>query len=194
MKGSQRKVIGLTGGIASGKSTVGKALEARGFAHLDADAVARDIGAPGGAARPRIEQRFGTADRDRLREIVFADPQARKDLEALLHPLIREESARRMAALPGTGPIIYEAALLVETGRFKDLDGLIVVHAPKDVRKSRLIARNGWDELTADRVMDAQISDEDRLRCANWVVENTGTLKQLEAAVDSLLEKLKQLK
>lgn len=191
MKGTGRKVIGLTGGIAAGKSTVGKALEAHGFAHIDADAISRELSQSGGAAHPLIAKRFGTADREKLRALVFSDPDARRDLEAILHPLIRAESAQRIAASPGEGPVIYEAALLVETGRYKELDGLIVVDAPREVRKKRLMQRNGWDAETVDRVLNAQIDDQARRDVADWILENTGTREDLEQAVERLAEEIR---
>src|SRR5690606_18150449 len=122
------QIWGLTGGIASGKSTVARIFAENGIGVLDADALTRELSAPGGAAHAAIEKRFGTADRSRLREMVFRDPQARKDLEGILHPLIRLESERRirdaLSERMAKGErlplrMIYEATLLVETGRHK---------------------------------------------------------------------------
>lgn len=182
------KVYGLTGGIGSGKSTVAGLLQSHGFSHLDADAVTRELSAPGGAAYAAIQKRFGTAERDAVRKIVFADPQARRDLEQILHPLIQAESTRRLAALPR--PAIYEAALLVEAGRAGDFDGLIVVEAPWEARKLRVIMRNGWSAEMAENVLRSQIDDSTRRRHATWVIENSGGLADLERNVEAWVRNL----
>ena len=187
-------VWGLTGGIASGKSTVARLLAERKVPVIDADQVSRQLSVPGGAAYPLILKRFGTVDRAALRKTVFADPQARKDLEAILHPLIRTESLRQIqvaatTSVPGVlRPVVYEAALLVESGRSKDLAGLIVVDCPSEVRKQRLIARDHIDPALADRILAAQIGDDERLKAATAVIKNSGSLDQLKMAVDDLIE------
>jgi dephospho-CoA kinase len=160
-------VLGLTGGIASGKSTFAKILEALGAPVVDADRVARSLTEPGGAAHETVRARFGTTDRARLRELVFADPGARKELEALLHPLIARESeallreaATRSRRVPPV--VIYEATLLVETGRYRDLDGLILVEAPRELRVERLLRRDSIARPLAEAIVSAQLSDEER--------------------------------
>jgi dephospho-CoA kinase len=193
------EVWGLTGGVAAGKSQAARFFAEAGIPVLDADALARELSSPGGAAHDMIARRFGTADRHRLREIVFGDPAARRDLEAILHPLIVAESLRRMEALaqaavsdrlaanPYAGNkkvrVIYEAALLVETGRHRELDGLLVVDAPADLRRQRLIAREGIAPELADRIIAAQISDDERRAVATALIPNTGTLDELRQAV-----------
>jgi dephospho-CoA kinase len=190
------RIVGLTGGIASGKSLVAKFLAAQGLAVVDADQVSRALSAEGGAAHPAIVKRFGTADRARLREIVFADAAARKDLEAILHPLIRSASMERLraeVAKPGRDPflpVIYEATLLVETGRYSELDGLITVQAPLEERIRRLVARDGMDEGLARKIIAAQLSDEDRKNAADFVLENGGTPEALRAQVLALIPRL----
>lgn len=184
------EVWGLTGGIASGKSTVARLFEKEhGIPVIDADEVNRELSAPGGAAHAAIVARFGTADRARLRELVFMDPAARRDLEAILHPLIREESERRIAGLAaqGTRRVLYEATLLVETGRYRDFAGLIVVESPRAARIARLTARDGLTREQSERVLAAQASDEDRRRAATTVIENSGSLEELRQKVAALV-------
>jgi len=189
VKSQPTRIYGLTGGIASGKSTVAKLFAERGIPVLDADALARELSAPGGLALEAILRRFGTADRERLREMVFADAAARKDLEAILHPLIRSESAKRLKAMSGPYAL-YEAALIVEAGRAKEFDGLIVVTAERETRKSRLIARNGFSAEQAERILSTQSDDATKLAQATHVIRNDGTLEQLQAAVSELRTRL----
>ena len=111
MTSDRKRVWGLTGGIASGKSTVARIFEELGVPVIDADEIARGLSQPGGAAHAAVLSRFGTADREKLHGIVFSDPKARGDLEAILHPLIREESARRLSALSNHALVLYEAVL-----------------------------------------------------------------------------------
>lgn len=194
-KKAQANIWGLTGGVASGKSTVARIFSEAGVPVVDADQVARDLRAPGGAAYDAIIARFGTADAQRLREIVFSDPVARAELEAIIHPLIRAESAKRMEAMikgsTGIVPVIYEATLLVETGRYRDFAGLIVVSASEEVRLARLMARDKNPEDLARRIVAAQISDEKRRKQATFIIENHGSLGDLRAQVLALLPKLR---
>ncbi len=192
------KLWGLTGGIASGKSTVARLFAEEGAATLDADQIARELNAPGGAAHAAIQARFGTADREKLREIVFNDPGARAELEAILHPLIARESLARAKKLAEQAPegedraiVIYEAALLVETGRYRDLDGLIVVSSPTGLRRERLIERDASDPELADKILASQISDEERERVADFVIENTSDINSLRAQVKTILAKIR---
>lgn len=176
--------------MAAGKSTVARIFAENGIPVLDADLVARELGGPSGAAHGPILKRFGTADRARLREIVFADARARKDLEAILHPLIREESLRRMAELAaraGRRHVIYEAALLVETGRYRDFAGLIVVESLAKSRKARLIERDGADDALAERMIASQASEEKRREAATEVITNDGSLDDLRQKVESFI-------
>lgn len=183
------EVWGLTGGIAAGKSAAARIFEEQGFPVLDADALSRELSAPGGAAHAAIVRRFGTADRAQLRQIVFADPAARKDLEAILHPMIVAESQARLARLaqaysgPGKARIIYEAALLVETGRYRQLDGLIVIDAPVALRRTRLISRDGTSPELADKILSAQASDAERQAAATVLIANTGSIEELRSHI-----------
>ena len=185
-------VIGLTGGVASGKSTVARIFrEKAGIPVIDADPIARDLSREGGLAAPQILARFGTLDRGELRKKIFSNPLARKELEAILHPLIAEESRRRVAefARAGAPVALYEAALLVETGRYKELDGLIVVEAPLEARITRLISRDGITREMALNMIQSQATDEQRAHVATLLIQNDGDLHALEEKITpSLLD------
>jgi dephospho-CoA kinase len=190
------RLIGLTGGIGTGKSTVGRFLTARGFPVIDADDLARaavEPGTPGlaevAAAWPDVIAGDGRLDRARLAERVFADPAARARLEAILHPRIVALSNDRVAALAAAGhrAAFYEASLLVETGRHRELDGLLVVDAPEDARIARVAAR---DHATVEAVrarMAAQLPMPEKRRVATAVIDNDGDLAALERRVDQAL-------
>lgn len=184
--------VGLTGGIASGKSTVAALLRKRGYAVVDADQIARALRAPGGAAAPAIQKRFGTLDSAELRDKVFQDPEARADLEAILHPLIRAESMRELERLAAhtSQPVFYEATLILESGRRSDFDALWVVTSPEDIRLERLRARKGMTDALARRILDSQLSDAERRASATHWIDNSGSLDDLERAVDSALTAL----
>lgn len=193
-KKAEPRVWGLTGGIASGKSLVAKFFAEEGVPVIDADEIARELRGPGGAAHELIQKRFGTVDPSKLREIVFTDPSARKDLEAILHPLIQKESGKRIEAAlqgrEGAVPVLYEATLLVETGRYRDLQGLIVVVAEEEVRIQRLIARDRSSRELAQRILASQLGDAERRDHATFVIENDGSIENLKAQVRALLPRL----
>jgi dephospho-CoA kinase len=193
------RLIGLTGGIGTGKSTVARILSARGIPVIDADELARAAVEPGQpalndlrAAWPDTIAADGRLDRKALAAIVFADPQARQRLEGILHPRIVALAHQRAAALARAGHAVafYEASLLVETGRHGDLDGLVVVDAPEDVRIARVVVRDG---LTPEQVrarIAAQAPMSEKRRLADFVVENGGDVEALEAQVTALLAAL----
>ncbi len=185
-------VVGLTGGIASGKSTVARLFGALGVPVVDADAVARDIVAPGSDALREIAAAFGAEvivdgalDRAALGVRVFADTEARRRLEAITHPRIAAESGRRLAlALAGGAPYaLYEAALLVENGAYKMFPALVVVTAPEDVQRARIAARDGLDATQAQARIAAQAPVAAKVAVADWVIENAGDLAALEERV-----------
>lgn len=201
--GEAFEIWGLTGGIGAGKSTAASFFAAAGFIVIDADEIARDLRQENGAAHPPIIKRFGTLDRERLREIIFKDPAAKKDLEAILHPLIRLESHRRMTALSQAHPqaprgksgkpcVIYEAALLVES-RSKDQNfaGLIVVEAPRESRLDRLTQGRGVGPALAATILESQATDEERRKVATHVLINNGSQEKLRQQVQTLAPKLK---
>jgi len=174
--------VGLTGGIASGKSMVARWFEEWGACLIDADVLAREVVDPGTPALAAIVERFGPSvltptgalDRARLGEIVFADDSARADLEAIVHPAVRAAAAAAEAACPPGGIVVHVIPLLVETGQAGDFDVLVVVDAPEDVQVARLGHRNGLDEAAARARLAAQASREERLAVADVVLVNDG--------------------
>lgn len=193
-------VIGLTGGIACGKSTVSALLAGFGVAVVDADVVARDVVAPGTDGAAAVRAAFGDAamapdggiDRKALGAIVFGDPARRAELNAITHPRIAAESARRLGALAeaGHGFAIYDAALLVENGTHRAMEALIVVTAQPAVQRARLVARNGGDVADADARIAAQLPLAQKVAAATWVVDNSGSREALGARVRSLYTEL----
>ena len=190
------EVIGLTGGIACGKSTVAKLLAARGVAIVDADVIAREITAVGTDGLGEIVREFGpevlcadgTLDRKALGTRVFRDDAARNRLNEITHPRIAAESGRRLSALADQGHpfAIYEAALLLESGGWKHLGGLIVVTASPEAQRARLMARDGAGEDDARARIAAQWPLARKVAVATWVIDNGGTLDDLDARVAEL--------
>jgi dephospho-CoA kinase len=190
-------IIGLTGGIGSGKSTVADALVARGAALVDTDQIAHALTAPGGAAIEPIRQAFGDAviapdgrmDRTAMRERAFSDPQARKLLESILHPLIRAGTdAGIAAALQNAAPYVLVAIpLLVEGGGARGrFDRVLVVDCPADVQVERVMRRSGLARTQVDAIMAAQATREQRLAMADDVVDNGGSPDALPAQVERI--------
>ena len=190
-------IIGLTGGIGSGKSTVADALVARGAALVDTDQIAHALTAPGGAAIEPIRQAFGDAviaadgrmDRAAMRERAFSDPQVRKLLESILHPLIRAGTdAGIAAALQNAAPYVLVAIpLLVEGGGARGrFDRVLVVDCPADVQVERVMRRSGLARAQVDAIMAAQATREQRLAMADDVVDNGGSPDALPAQVERI--------
>lgn len=185
--------IALTGGIASGKSAAADMFAALGVPVLDTDQIARDVVKPGMPALQQVAAAFGSSvldengalDRKRMRALVFEDQAARKTLEAILHPAIREELARRSQAAGGLYQI-HVIPLLVETGRSADYDRVLVVDCPEEQQLRRLMSRDGSDETQARNILAAQASREVRLAIADDVIVNTGTLEELQQFVQTL--------
>jgi len=195
------RIWGLTGNIGSGKSTVGRMLMARGIPVVDADRVAREVVEPGRPALREIASRFpgsvradGSLDRKALAARVFADAAERAALNAIVHPRIAEEVARRMAALAASGEkvAVYEAALIVENGLHRGLEGLIVVTAPPEVQIERLRRRDGMTEEEARARIASQLSADEKARAAAVVIENGGSEAELVAQVERLIERLRE--
>ena len=193
------RVLGLTGNIGSGKSTVARLLAARGVPVVDADQIAREVVQPGRPAHREIAERFpgvigsdGALDRKALAALVFNDSREREALNQITHPRIAEEVSARLGALASAGrPLaVYEAALIVENGLHRGLDGLIVVTAPEEAQIARLKARDGMSEAEARARIAAQLPAADKLRHATYVIDNQGSEADLAAQVDRLLEKL----
>ena len=188
--------VGLSGGIGSGKSTVARGLARRGAIVIDADAIAREVVEPGQPGLAAVVERFGPEvltpdgrlDRPALAALVFEDAAARADLNAIVHPLVAAESARRMGDAPADSVVVLDVPLLVEAAK-SGYDVVVIVEAPEDVRIERLIGR-GMAADDARRRMAAQASDEDRRKVADVVLDNGGTEEELEAQLDSLWAQL----
>ena len=194
------RVVGLTGGIASGKSTVSAMFRALGAHVIDADQVARDVVEPGTPGLAEVARRFpgvvdasGRLDRAALGRRVFADPAERRALEAILHPRIREEVACRTAELAAAGVpvVLYDAALLIENGLHRGMHGVIVVWVPEDVQRARLAARDGLDRAAIDVRLAAQMPLADKRAHATWVVDNGGSLDETRAQVRRIWEEIR---
>ena len=195
-KTGPKPLIGLVGGIGSGKSSVAGHFRDQGAAVIDADAIAHDV-LRKPAIRDRLVPRFGNRvldasgeiDRPRLGMIVFEDAAARRDLEAIVHPAIaeeiREEILRGQADLAITG-IVLDAPLLLEVGYGSICDKIVYVDAPREVRLTRVAAR-GWDEAELARREAAQMPLEKKLAAADFVVDNGGTVESARTAVDEIL-------
>lgn len=186
--------IGLTGGIASGKSLVAALLRGRGVEVIDADAIAREVVEPGQPALAEIAARWpavireGRLDRKALGAVVFADAAQRAELERIVHPRIQQEVARRLAGLEARGVprVVYEAALLMENGLDGAMDGTILVAAPPELQARRLRDRDGLAEAEARARIAAQMPLQEKLARATFVIENTGTPEDLRRRVDEV--------
>jgi dephospho-CoA kinase len=191
---TRKLVVGLTGGIGSGKSAAADEFERLGATVVDTDAIARELTQPGGAAMPHIQALFGDAfvapsgamDRKAMRERVFEDPAARQALEGLLHPMIRAEAERRIA--DAAGPyVLYVVPLLIESKEpRRRADRILVVDAPEEVQVARVAARSGLSAAEVRNIMAAQASRAERRAAADDVIENGGTLDALREQVRAL--------
>ena len=185
--------VGLTGGIASGKSLVAAELAARGAIVIDADVLARQVVEPGTPALAAIVERFGRQvltdgqlDRSRLGEIVFADPLARRDLERIVHPAVRARAAELERAAEGAAVVVHVIPLLVETGQQQNFDFVVAVDVDQEAQIQRLRARNGFSRAEAEARIAAQATREDRRAAADVVLDNTGTLARLSDQIAAL--------
>lgn len=186
-------LVGLTGGIGAGKSTVARMLEARGAVVFDADVLAREAVDPGTPGHAAVIERFGAdvlapggaLDREALASIVFADPAARRDLEAIVHPEVRRRFAEDTEAYRDTDRVVvFSAPLLVETGMDTAFDVLVVVSATPGMQIKRLMRDRGMSEEAVRSRIDAQATPEARAEAADVVVDNEGSVEELEAQVD----------
>lgn len=194
------RVVGLTGGIATGKSTFAAALRARGAPVIDADVLAREAVAPGTPALAEIARTFGPGvlvpdgalDRKKLGAIVFADPAARKQLEAITHPAVRARFATETARLAAAGhPLaFYDVPLLFEVGLDATMDAVVVVWAPRDVQRARVMARDGLSAAEADARLAAQWPVDEKAARADLVVENVSGVGDLGEKAERLLADL----
>jgi dephospho-CoA kinase len=193
-------VVGLTGGIGSGKSAAADEFAALGASVVDTDAIARELTDKGGAALAHIERLFGAAfldasgamNRKKMRDHVFADAAAKQALENLLHPLIREESARRIAA--ASGPyVVHVVPLLLESPGYRSrVDRVLVVDASEQAQLARVRARSGLSADEVRAIMRTQVSRAERLAGADDVIDNSGSLDALRKQVGALHQKYLQ--
>lgn len=183
--------VGLTGGVASGKSTVAQMFVDLGAVLIDADVLAREVVAAGTPGLQRVVEEFGpevlTAegelDRAAMGARVFADTDARRRLEAIVHPLVYERIAALESEVPSGALVVHDIPLLAENDRAGDFDAVVVVDAPPDLQRERMVQERGWSEADAASRMAAQASREQRLAIATHVVPNTGTHEDLRLAV-----------
>ncbi|PKL95798.1 MAG: dephospho-CoA kinase [Gammaproteobacteria bacterium HGW-Gammaproteobacteria-8] len=186
-------VVALTGGIASGKTAVSDAFAALGVPVIDTDRIAREVVAPGSPGLAEVLAAFGgsmrapdgSLDRAALRQVIFTDADARSRLEAILHPRIAAEAHRRMKTVRYPYCILV-VPLLVESGLFEDADRILVVDVPESVQIQRLMRRDAADRAQAEAALAAQISREQRLARADEVIDNSGSLAELQAHVAEL--------
>jgi dephospho-CoA kinase len=196
--------VGLTGGIGSGKSEVSRRLAAHGAVIIDADVAAREVVAPGTPGLARVAEAFGAGvlgpdgalDRERLGAIVFRDPDSRATLNAIVHPLVGEwmRAAERAAAAASDGHVIivHDVPLLAENQRAGDFDLVIVVDVPPDLQVERLVSQRGMTPDQARARMAAQASREQRLAVADLVIDNSGTLEDLDRSVAAVWADLRR--
>jgi dephospho-CoA kinase len=194
-------LIALTGGIASGKSTIARRLAEHGAVVVDADQIVRDVQSPGSPVLARIAETFGSAviaadgslDRAALGAKVFGDPDLLAQLNAIVHPAVRAESQRRFDAAVAADPdavVVYDVPLLVEARVDDPWDVIVVAHAPAAVRHRRLVELRGMDERAAQERIDAQVSDDRRLAIADVVIDTSGTIDRTREQTDALWEQL----
>jgi dephospho-CoA kinase len=194
------RVFGLTGGIGSGKSTVAERLRARGIPVVNADDLARVAVAPGSAGLSRVADYFGPSvltpggelDRAELGKIVFSDAEARRTLDSIIHPIVRQLAAERFRELAERGEPLacYEVPLLYEVGLDRTYHPVLVVSAPLAQREQRIAQRDGFDPRQVAARIAAQMPLEDKVRRADYVIDNAGTREELIEATDAVLSAL----
>jgi len=197
------RTIGLTGNVAAGKSAVAERMRAHGLTVIDADALAREVVAPGSPALdaivarwgPRVLRADGTLDRAALRSTVFADPTERVALEAITHPAIERVRSARVAEAAARGEtlVILDIPLLFEAGLTKSVDRILLVDAPVAVRRERLVRDRALSAAEADAMIAAQWPAEEKRARADWIIENTGSLEALEHQVDAMIPSLRAI-
>lgn len=192
-------IIGLTGGIGSGKSTVAALFAERGCRVVDADAIARDVVAPGTDALRELAEAFGpeilhndtSLNRGALAKLAFSTPEATARLNAITHPRIEAETNREFAAAEADGqPILWDIPLLVDKGFHKRCDAVVVIDMDPEVRVQRLVAHRGLDEADARRRIRAQIADSQRLAAADFVIDNNAGPEELRPQVEVIANEL----
>lgn len=183
--------VGLTGGVASGKSTVAAMLAELGAVVIDADAIAREVVAKGTPGLDAVVAEFGTElltadgelDRPAMGRLVFGDEDARRRIEGIVHPLVFERYAELEASAPADALVVHDIPLLAEAGRAEEFDAVVVVDVPRELQVERMLRDRGWTLEDAESRIAAQATREQRLAIATHVVENTGTLEDLRSRV-----------
>lgn len=191
-------VVALTGGVASGKTAVSDRFARLGVPIIDTDEISREVVEPGtpglkqliATFGPRILDGQGRLNRRLMRQNVFANADHRRQLEHILHPLIARQTRRRIESARGTAYVVVVVPLLVESEGFIDADHIVVVDVPESIQLERLMARDGADPDTAQAMIDAQASRQQRLAAADEVIDNSAGLDQLDSAVDKLHRQL----
>ena len=191
--------VGLTGGVASGKSTVSRMLAELGAVVIDADLLAREVVGRGTAGLEEVVAAFGsqvltpTGDLDRpaLGARVFADETRRRDLEAIIHPRVRARAAEIEASAPEGSLIVHDIPLLAETGQGAAFDAVVVVDVPSELQVERMVRERGWTPAEANSRIAAQASREERRAIATYVIENTGTIEDLRRRVAEVFARLR---
>jgi dephospho-CoA kinase len=194
--------VGLTGGIASGKSTVSAILRELGAVVIDADALAREVVARGTPGLAAVVDEFGEGvlaadgelDRAAMGALVFADESSRRRLEAIVHPLVFERIVDLETHAPAGAVVVHDIPLLAESGRADTFDAVVVVDAPQDVQVERMVRDRGWTEEDALARIAAQAAPEDRHAIATYLIENTGSIEDLRAEVEAVFAELEKLR
>ena len=197
-------IVGLTGGVASGKSTVSNILREEGAYLIDADRIARDLVQPHTPGWQEVVRTFGESilqkdgsiHRKKLAALVFSSPKKRSRLNQLLHPRIKEETKRRLTAIGESDPgaiVVIDAALLVETGDYRDMDQLIVVRAAEAQQIERLRERDGASPEEAQRIVSAQMPFEEKEKVADFVIGNEGSIEETRRKTKEVFQRLKRL-
>jgi dephospho-CoA kinase len=191
--------VGLTGGVASGKSTVSAILAELGAVVIDADALAREVVARGTPGLDAVVAEFGPdvltpegdLDRPAMGRLVFGDDAARRRLEAIIHPLVIERMAEIEATAGEDDVVVHDIPLLAEGGRADTFDAVVVVDAPRDLQVERMLGDRGWTREDAESRIAAQATREERRAIATHVIDNNGTLEELRARVEAVLDELR---
>jgi dephospho-CoA kinase len=195
------KLVGLTGGIGSGKSTIARRLAEHGAHIIDADQVAREVVAPGTSALAEIAAVFGshmissdgTLNRGALGDIVFSDPAKRIQLNAIVHPAVQKRTQELFALAPQDAVVVYDVPLLVETQNEYSFDDIVVATAPENVRIERLMEHRGMLESEAAARIESQAPEEERLKIASHVIDTSGDISHTYSLVDALWSQLKNV-
>lgn len=193
-------IIGLTGGIATGKSTVTNVLKQRGQAIVDSDLIAREVVAPNRSAYNQIVAHFGThillpnleLDRAKLGQLIFSNPNERKVLEGITHPAIFAEMDMQIAQAKRNGHqlVFLDVPLLIETGMHQKVDKVVLVYANQQTQLTRLMARDQMSKVDAEKRIAAQMPIEEKRAYADFIIENNGSIEQLELQINELLTAL----